>query len=265
MSNVATTQTTNEDVKKDVNETPEVETKKVIKGIEIAHTLPFDSGIKTCFINTIEIASIIDSLFCPAMRDYIGCKVSINDGSVPPYFMPDIFRTDIPYGKLYVTLFFKDRSNSGDKCPIENVKIRANSGKSKFDSLLIMSDRNRRTYDITPETYEAIDDLRFFNNRKTNWNNLTSEISSNYGYIGTYNQEVVACITGLDLEKIINKIYGSRTDDGIFQYRVVPVQLVANTTGEYLVQITQLDVTKLNDLRRSLGGPIDRTEFHACR
>ena len=81
-------------------------------------------------------------------------------------------------------------------------------------------------------------------------NDLTSETCSNFGFYGATNQEIVVCITGLDLEKIINEIYGERTDEGIFQYQATPVQIVANVNGEYVVQITQLDVRKLDDLRK---------------
>ena len=80
--------------------------------------------------------------------------------------------------------------------------------------------------------------------------------------MNSYNQEIVAYITGLDLEKIFSEIYGTRTDEGVFQYQALPVQIVANASGEYVLQITQLDVNKLNDLRKSLGGPVERAEFH---
>ena len=92
-----------------------------------------------------------------------------------------------------------------------------------------------RMYDVTPETYEALDEFRFMPQRKTNWNLLTNEMMSNFGFSGTYNQETVVQITGLDLEKIINKIYGTRTEEGVFQYQANPVQLVANVNGEYVV------------------------------
>ena len=212
-------------------------------------------------MNTIELAKIVDSLFAPAMRDYIGCKIKLNTGVGD---IPQHIAADIPVGKLYVTLYFKDCSNSAEEFPINNVIVRSmTKGKSKFDSLMKMSGyASGRQYDITPETYEALDDYRFFTNRKANWANLTSETYSNYGFAGSYNQEIVACITGIDLEKVINAVYGTRTDEGIFQYQAAPVQIVANVNGEYVVQITQLDMRKLEDLRKSLGGPIARTEFH---
>ena len=241
MSNVATTQE-----------------KKVTK-IEVEDHPSFDANIKSCFINTIELAEVLDGLFGPAMRDYVGCKIALNDGKFQH------ITNEVPVGRLYVSLYFKDCSNTAGDCPIANVTPRANTkGASKIDSLFRMTGANAgRTYDVTEETYEALDSFRFFSNiRKANWNMLTTEVASNFGYAGTYNQEIVVCITGLDLEKIINVIYGNRTEEGIFQYQAVPVQIVANTSGEHVVQITQLDMNKLEDLRKSLGGPISRVEFH---
>ena len=253
MSNEASTQ-----AKANVDKT--TEEKKPTK-IEVEEVIKFDANIKSCFINTIELASVIDGLFAPAMRDYEGCKISLNDGRIPT-----IISNDIPYGALYVSLYFKDRSGSNEECPIRNVVVRSNTkGNTKMESLRRMTGAAAgRMYDITPETYEALDEFRFFPQRKCVWSNLTSEIVSNYGYSGTYNQQIVACITGLDLNKIINAIYGNRTDEGIFQYQVTPVQFVANVNGEYVLQITQLDVHKLESLRRSLGGPISTNEYHQC-
>ena len=248
--------TQNANVDKNVNAT---EAKKEPARINVETPLPFDSNIKSCFMNTIELAEIVDSLFGDSMRDYVGCKIHLNTGDVPPHIAPEI-----PIGKLYVSLYFKDCSKTST-APIANVIPRniGNGNTNKFASLMKMSGTNAgRMYEITPETYEALDPFRFFANRKGNWNYLTSEISTNFGFNTAYNQEIVACITGLDLEKIINEVYGTRTDEGIFQYQANPVQIVANASGEYVVQITQLDIQKLEDLRRSLGGPITRTEFH---
>lgn len=248
MSNSANTQKTTEEKKE-----------KVPAKVEVVEKLTFDPNVKVCFINTIELASIVDDLFGPAMRDYVGCKIRINDGSLK---VPEA--SWIPYGKLYVSLYFKDCSNTTKKYPINNVIVRSAGQKgSKFNSLVMMYGMNSgRMFDITPETYEALEKYRFMQERKVNWNHLTSETWTNFGYYGSTNSEIVACITGLDLERIINEVYGDRTDDGIFQYQAVPVQFVANTNGEYVVQITQLDVRKLDDMRRQLGGPVTGGEFH---
>lgn len=231
-----------------------------ITKIKVTEKLEFEANTKVRYLNTIELSSILDSMFSGAMRDYVGSKITLMDGSAPHL-------TDyVPMGKFYVSLYFKDRSASKDKCPIENVILRSAGTKgSKYNTLMHLNGMSSgRQYTITPETYEALDEYRFSPNRKVNWNNLTSEIATNFGYYGSYNQEIVACVTGLDLEKIITEIYGDRTEDGVFQYQAEPAQIVANTNGEYVIRITQLDVNKLSDLRKQLGGPINSGEFHQC-
>lgn len=250
MSNVATTQNEN---------TVKIEKKEPAR-IKVEEHMTFDANIKSCYINTIELAAVVDSLFCPAFRDYVGCKIHLNNGDVPAHIA-----SEIPMGKLYVSIYFKDRSNTNSNCPINNVTLRlATKGETKFASLMKMSGSNAgRMYDISEETYQALDEYRFFPGHGK-WNYLTTEVVTNFGFSGNYNQEIAACITGLDLEKIINAIYGTRTDEGIFQYQANPVQFVANVNGEYLVQITQLDMRKLQDLRKQLGGRVTVTEYHEC-
>lgn len=234
--------------------TPE---KKEKPEIEVLEPIKFEANTEVAFINTIEATEVINQLFGDSFRDYCGSKVSFNDGN------NQHLNSFVPAGKFYVSLYFKPQQND---CPIENLKTRAASaqGKNRFNTLLMMSGTGAgRSYDVTPETYEALNKFRFMPERPINWNNLTSETTSNFGFPGSYNQEVVACITGIDFEKILNVVYGTRTEEGIFQYQAVPAQFVANAAGEYLMQITRLDVRKLEDLRRSLGGPINRTEFHS--
>ena len=224
--------------------------------ISVQKKFPFDANIKSCFMNTIEAAEYVDALFGAVLRDYVGCKINYNDGSDPR------LSNEVPIGKMYVTLYFKEMPDN--KEGFANVSKRADtSGKTRFGILMSMSSQmSSRMYDINEKTFDILNKFRFFSTRKANWNNLTGEIASSFGFVNSYNQEIVAYITGLDLEKIFSEIYGTRTDEGVFQYQALPVQIVANASGEYVLQITQLDVNKLNDLRKSLGGPVERAEFH---
>ena len=246
MSNSATTQ---------VNETNKKEEKKPVR-INVEQHLTFSPNTESMFINTIELEQIVDEVFGPVFRDYVGCKVSLNAGN--------LVNPNIPLNELYVTIYLAERENV--KLPMVNVIPRNNKGNSKVESLMKMSGAGAgRMYEVTPETYEALDEFRFFPNNKVNanfWAAMTSEMAHTIGFTASYNQEIVACITGLSLDAILNKAYGNRTEEGIFQYQAKAVQIVANASGEYLVQITKLDVNKLEDLRRQLGGPVQRTEFH---
>lgn len=247
MSNVATTQKTETATEK----------KEPIR-IQVQEHASFIPNTESSFINTIEIEQIIDGVFSEAFRDYVGCKISLNAGNLA--------NPNIPMNELYVSIYLAERKNGNE--PIVNVIPRNSKGHSKIESLMKMSGSNAgRMYDVTEDTYEALDEFRFFPGSKVNskyWEAMTSEMVHTIGYTTSYNQEIVACITGLSLDAILNKAYGNRTSEGIFQYQAKAVQIVANSTDAYLVQITKLDVNKLEDLRRQLGGPIQRTEFHHC-
>ena len=217
--------------------------------------IQFDPNIESCFMNTIEVCTLIDDIFSQSFRDYAGCKIATNNGSVP------MIQSEVPYGALYVSLYFKPNAGDG---PIANIEKRISGrGNSRFESLKKMSGMNSgRTYEFTTGTYEALEEFRFFKKTRPNWNAMSFETAASFGYATSYNQEIVAYITGLSLEEILNFAYGTEENGKRFQYQAVPVQLVAGKPDEYVLQITKLDISKLNGLRRTLGGPIQNTEFH---
>lgn len=236
--------------------------------IHAVEILDFKSNVESMHKNTIELTEIVSSLFKNAFRDYVGCKIRVNTGNINE--LPNFVQNEIPLGRLYVSLYFKDRSNDPDRadCPIKNLKLRytANSeGRSIFNTLNAISGKNAgRMFEVEEDTYEALDPFRFFPNRKTNWNLLTIEKSSVYGFNVANSQENLVEITGLDLEKILSEVYGTRSEEGVFQYQAVPVQIVANVNGEYVVQISKLNVNTLNDMRKQMGGPLTKVEYHEC-
>lgn len=250
----ATKKTVEEKVKSEkVEEKKKEETKSVTIDIE---PIKFDPNIESCFMNTVEISELIDEVFSGIFKDYAGCKILLNDGKDPVVF------NDIPYGALYVSIYFKPNAGNGQVVAIKSRSI--GRGNSRYESLMRMSGNSSgRMYEVEPETYEVLEEFRFRTGRKTNWNMLTSETLTTFGYSMNYNQEVVVRVAGLSLEQILNRIYGTEENGKKFQYQAVPVQFVANyTNSEYLVQITKLDIHKLNDLRRSIGGPVQNMDFH---
>ena len=244
--------------------------------INVEENLKFESNMKSYFANTIELCQIINGLFADSFKDYCGCKISQNNGS-----MLNSAAGYVPMGKFFVTLYFKPNVGDADPDAIQNVipKSTIGKGSTKFQSLMQMSAmQSGRQYEVTQKTYEALEEFVFpfakqafahKNDPKTGdiiiskkWEQMTFETLSNFGYSASYNQEVVVAITGLDLEAMISKVYGTKDEDGRYQYQASPVQIVTNAADEYVVQVTQLDINKLDDLRRSLGGPISRTEYH---
>lgn len=248
------------------NATVKKEEKKPLS-IELVEPIEFKSNMGCMIKNTGEVAKIVDCLFGPVMRDYIGCKVALNNGQlVGP------LSSEVPLGRLFVSLFFKDRSKTNDKDLIPNVALRGahddktEDGKKKrniLGTLNRMSGSNvGRMYDVLNETYELLDKYRFYPNRKVQWSTMTTEIVSDYGYPGTYNQEIVVQISGLDLNRILCDIFGGKTAEGNFQYDSSVINYIRYSNADLLVQITRLDVDTLGEINHSLGGPVERVEFH---
>ena len=113
MSNSANTQ---------VNETNKAEEKKEPIRINVEEHLKFSPNTECKFINTIELEQIVDGVFGPVFRDYIGCKISLNAGSLT--------NPNIPLNELYVTIYLAERKNDA---PMTNVVRRINKGHSKSD------------------------------------------------------------------------------------------------------------------------------------
>lgn len=242
--------------------------------IEVLEKLKFESNLKSYFANTIELCELINAVFGSNFRDYSGCTIKQNTGN-----MLVSAASYVPMGKFFVTLFFKPNADFEGAIPNITLKSAKGKGSTKFQSLMYMSAmQSGRQYEVSQETYEALEEFVFpmakqafahRNDKETGkiiiskkWDQMTFETISNFGYNASMNQEVVVAITGLDLEAIIAKVYGDHDADGRYQYQAVPVQIVANAPDENVLQITQLDTNKLNALRKSLGGPISRTEYH---
>lgn len=217
----------------------------------------FDCNTKTCYTNTVEVCETIDAMFSEVFHDYYGCKISINSGN-----MVGPVNREVPPNALYVSLYFKDRGNANGSAVKNIVRRNAEKPVNQYRALRMISTASGRMYDVTPDTTAALDEFRFFSGRRLdNWDCFITETVNSFGY-GMPSEEGLVCITGLSLDAIINKIYGNRTEDGIFQYQVNVVQLLLNSRDEYVLHIVQLDVNRLEQLRRSLGTPMTGNGFH---
>lgn len=215
--------------------------------IEVAEHPQFNGDMKTNILTSIEMAEIVSSLFAPAFPDYYGCRVCINDGRSP------IVAATMPYGALYVDLFFKD----GGEAP-EGMKKNIVPRGSKMDGRQDLGARfarvnganNGRAYEVTKRTYEMLEEF-MRNGNRTRWNEHTQEITSPMGVYGK--DEVVVCISGLDLNRVITKIYGAKTEQGRYEYAASPSTLIPNKNQEFVMQIVQLDLATVRNLQNSLG------------
>lgn len=240
--------------------------KKEKTTIVVAEHTPFEGDLKTNLVSSIEMAEVVSSLFGAAFADYYGCKICINNGA-----NKTVFETN-PAGSIYVELYFKDRGHEGSK--IKNLKVRgqldpnSKSGNNMADRVRAMSQTLNpqvasHVFNVTTETYEALEE--FMTVRNINWNAFTQEISTNMGIIGT-KEEAVVCITGLSLDKILTKIYGSDTDEGQFEYTATPATMIPTRSSEFIMQVIQLNKEVVRKLQRDLGLNIPaNSQFHVYR
>lgn len=225
--------------------------------IEVMEHTKFEGDMKTNLVSSIEMAETINSLFGPAFTDYHGCVVRINNGDNP------IVTQSMPYGTIYVDLYFKEKNfsnkgiknltrrgqiNKGDHTDVKNGSV---SAAAYFAVNATNNGTNSgHVYEVTKETYEALEEFMLSSNVR--WMEHTQEISSGMGIIGS-KEESVVCISGLSLDKILSKIYGTKTADGEYEYVSTPSTMIPGRNKEFIMQVCQLDLAAVRKLQRELG------------
>lgn len=216
--------------------------------IEVIQHATFDGDMKTNITSSIEMADVVSSLFAPAFADYYGCKIRINDGLA----LPEVANS-LPSGALYVDLYFKDRgdvaegSNAYKNIIARGSKAAGTDLGSRF--MAVNGAGNGRVYEVTKETYEMLEE--FMPRTKTRWAAHTQEMASQMTVYGK--EEVVVCISGLDLNKVITKIYGAKTKEGRYEYIATPSTIIPTKSQEFIMQVVQLDLSAVRDLQNKLG------------
>lgn len=235
------------------------ETKKAT--INVAEHPTFEGDMKTNIISSIDMAEIVSSLFAPAFSDYYGCKILINDGHGNPAVV-----NSMPYGTLYVDLYFKDRGTAVDGA-WKNIRPRgSNDNRTDLGARFfrVNGAGNGRAYEVTKETYEALENFMLLGNR-TRWADHTQEISTQMSVYGG-KEEVVVCISGINLNKVITEIYGDKTEEGLYEYVAAPSTVIPGKNQEFIMQVCQLNKKAVRDLQRDLGIYTPNTpQFHQYR
>lgn len=231
--------------------------------IDVAEHTVFEGDMKTNLVSTIDMADIVSSLFSSAFADYQGCDIRINNGQNPVLFN----NSPVPKYGIYVTLYFKDHGSSNK--PIKNLKRRGvaepkeavGADGNKTNNLAKRyaavnethnMNHNGRTYDVTAETYEALEEFMYTTNHNIRWSDYTQEVSNNMNILGT-KEEAIVCITGLSLDKILTKIYGQKTDEGEFEYAASPSTAIPYRADQFIIQVCQLNKETVRKLQRDLG------------
>lgn len=232
--------------------------KKENTTIVVTEHSKFNGGMSTDLVSSVDMAEVVNSLFSPAFVDYHGCNVRINNGNA----MNPAAVQHLPYGAIYVELFFKMKGSSNRG--IKNLSLHGQINKedngnvkkggisaAAFFAVNAANNgaSNGRVYDVSAETYEALEE--FMMQRNVRWNDHTQEISNNMSIIGS-KEEPLVCISGLSLDKILGKIYGTKTDEGEFEYAATPSTPIPGR-NEFIIQVCRLDMKTVRKLQRDLG------------
>lgn len=229
-----------------LNSKPTTETKA---SIDVVDHPVFEGDMKSNIISSIDMAEIVSSLFAPAFADYYGCNIRVNDGHTNP-----VIANTMPIGAIYVDLYFKDMGNPAEGTQKNIVPRNAATNKSDDLGARFMqvngAFNNSRAYKVTKETYEVLEKFAF-NEGRTRWNEHTQEITTSMSTYGK--DEVVVCISGLSLDKIVTMIYGDVTDEARYEYRTTVSTVIPSKTQEFIMQVTQLDLAAVRNLQKALG------------
>lgn len=229
--------------------------------IDIENNLKFEGDMKTNIISTMDMADIISSLFSPVFSDYCGCRICVNDGKAVP-----AIRDSMPIGTLYVDLFFKDQGEAS-KGMWKNINLTGtnDNGHARTDlgyrfQMVNGRQKDGRMYDVTKATFEVLEEF-MLTGSKTKWNSHVFEATTSMSVYGK--EEVVVCISGVNLNKIVTKIYGEKTEDGRYEYITSPSTVIPSKPQEFILQVCQLDLAAVRNLQNSLGiYSADAPQYH---
>lgn len=242
-------------------------TKEKPASIEILEHPTFEGDLKTTFMSSTEMCDIVSSLFLPAFSDYHGCEIYVAGRGQS---VPVIDNNPQLMGQLCVDLYFKDREKDFASSWKNLELIEGKKDTSKMSILDryeringITTSKTGRVYNVTKETYEALDKFMFNSGSNIRWNDYTQEIVQQSTVYGK--EEIYVRISGLSLNKIITEIYGDKTKDGIYEYIAFATTIIPNQQSrEFVLQVCQLDQEAVRRLQRILGVTNGALNFHRC-
>jgi len=202
--------------------------------------LKFDGLIKSKLTTTISLGKMIYDLFKSTFPEYEGCVIQPNQ-----------------YGILQVTLYFKDNGKLTNHKAVKAVAPVGSSQarNSAYDRIASLNQRfSSKKFELTKDAKDILEEFYWTKgNQKVQWNQFVTEIvSQDYnGY------SVHLKVTGLDITKILRKIYGSKVDGSRVDYAVSIVKPIGmDGTGllqNYLISIQQLDTREVENLAKEVG------------
>lgn len=197
-------------------------------------SIPFDGLLKSKIISTIDLAKLVNSVFRNALADYEGCII-----------LPT------QTGQFDCTLYFKDHGPIRDTAQVKNlISITGpNKSASPVDRIAAFNNRTaNKLYMLSEETKQILSEFVITRkNQQINWNQLVFEQAEQ-----AWNANIVYVkVCGIDIVKILKKIYGGKVDGDRRDYNVTLMRPVG--LNNYLISIQQLDTKEVEKLAQSVG------------
>ena len=107
--------------------------------------------------------------------------------------------------------------------------------------------RSENAYGLNQETKDMLEELITVPNGNYNWKQLATECLDRTGY----GQRVLVRVIGIDILKVLKKIYGAKNNDGAnYAYQINPINAMP---GNVLLYVARLNVKDVEALSRKYG------------
>lgn len=228
---------------KNNQQAPQNNNKREPLKLELEETLEFDGVLKSKISTTLDLCTTINELFKPIFVDYEGCVI-----------LPD------SVGNLGLFLYFKDINRYPAEGQYKALQL---LGQKKCNTTAMQRINNfntrtrSKTYELTDDCKDLLSEFMPNNKGKINWNSFVVEQTQNEGSM----YSIYVRVAGLDLNKIIGKLYGRKNKAGNPVEYCIQLKNPVGYAGmmnpqlqnNYMVIIQQLDTNEVRELCKSMG------------
>lgn len=206
----------------------------------------FESVIDSKVTTTAKLAKTVSTIMKTTFVDFEGCII-----------LPD------NSGKLSVALYFKDKQDdSTEKVKALQPVVGRRSNTSAYQRITNWNVRTRdKIYDLSQTAKEILSEfIPKARNGKINWSNIMCE-QTQYEY---NMQTIYVQIFGLDINRLVKKIYGNKIKKGEvierYEYNVTPLKPIVtginptiNIPKDFIIKIERLNTREVEEIAKMVG------------
>ncbi len=211
----------------------------------------FPGTSKSAYIISDDLCKLTSEVFKSAFDDFEGCRFEVEQN-----------------GLYYVTLFFNHGDYGKDATvACERIDSTQHTGSRIIDRSRSIDARIKHgdRYYLTEDGKDVISTLLIpsaYNRGNIKWGNIVYEFAEQnpYGMYNTnpYNVNQYTAVRFIDPSRLVSLIYGRKNGDDTFEYAAelaatLPGYQGANTSGKYVLNVTQADVQEIEKLASKLG------------